>query len=99
MEYGKGSNCNWYSTGIGYETFSFVSKKRICNLRYYEKFEEEYDLQEIAAKERIPLMVLPLDVNDDRSVSKAIDTIECFNIIFVCHVCICKKMVKKIKAR
>ena len=33
------------------------------------------DLQEIAAKERIPLKVLPLDVNDDTSVSNAIDTI------------------------
>jgi NADP-dependent 3-hydroxy acid dehydrogenase YdfG len=33
------------------------------------------DLQEIAAKERIPLKVLPLDVNDDTSVSIAIDTV------------------------
>jgi short-subunit dehydrogenase len=33
------------------------------------------DLQEIAVKERIPLKVLPLDVNDDTSVSNAIDTI------------------------
>ena len=33
------------------------------------------DLQEIAAKERIPLKVLLLDVNDDMSVSIAIDTI------------------------
>ena len=33
------------------------------------------DLQEIAAKERIPLKVLPLDVNDDTLLSNAIDTI------------------------
>lgn len=78
------------STGIGYETSLLLARNEFVTYATMRNLKKSTDLQEIAAKERIPLMVLPLDVNDDRSVSKAIDTIECFNIIFVCHGCLYK---------
>lgn len=63
------------SSGIGYETSLLLARNEFVTYATMRNLKKSTDLQEIAAKERIPLKVLPLDVNDDTSVSNAIDTI------------------------
>lgn len=63
------------SSGIGYETSLLLARNEFVTYATMRNLKKSIDLQEIAAKERIPLKVLPLDVNDDTSVSNAIDTI------------------------
>lgn len=63
------------SSGIGYETSLLLARNEFETYATMRNLKKSIDLQEIAAKERIPLKVLPLDVNDDTSVSIAIDTV------------------------
>ena len=63
------------SSGIGYETSLLLARNEFVTYATMRNLKKSTDLQEIAAKERIPLKVLPLDVNDDTSVSNAISTI------------------------
>ena len=63
------------SSGIGYETSLLLARNEFETYATMRNLKKSIDLQEIAAKERIPLKVLPLDVNDDTSLSNAIDTI------------------------
>ena len=63
------------SSGIGYETSLLLARNEFVTYATMRNLKKSNDLQEIAVKERIPLKVLPLDVNDDTSVSNAIDTI------------------------
>ena len=63
------------SSGIGYETSLLLARNEFETYATMRNLKKSTDLQKIAAEERIPLKVLPLDVNDDTSVSNAIDTI------------------------
>lgn len=63
------------SSGIGYETSLLLARNEFETYATMRNLKKSIDLQKIAAEERIPLKVLPLDVNDDTSVSNAIDTI------------------------
>jgi NAD(P)-dependent dehydrogenase (short-subunit alcohol dehydrogenase family) len=63
------------SSGIGYETSLLLAKNEFETYATMRNLKKSVDLQKIATEERIPLKVLPLDVNDDTSVSNAIDTI------------------------
>ena len=63
------------SSGIGFETSLLLARNEFVTYATMRNLKKSTDLQEIAAKECIPLKVLPLDVNDDTSVSSAIDTI------------------------
>ena len=63
------------SSGIGYETSLLLARNEFETYATMRNLKKSIDLQEIAEKERIPLKVLPLDVNDDTSVSIAIDTV------------------------
>ena len=63
------------SSGIGYETSLLLARNEFETYATMRNLKKSIDLQKIAAEEHIPLKVLPLDVNDDTSVSNAIDTI------------------------
>lgn len=63
------------SSGIGYETSLLLARNEFETYATMRNLKKSIELQKIAAEERIPLKVLPLDVNDDTSVSNAIDTI------------------------
>jgi len=63
------------SSGIGFETSLLLARNEYVTYATMRNLKKSTDLQEIAAKERIPLKVLSLDVNDDTSVSNAINTI------------------------
>ena len=53
------------SSGIGYETSLLLARNEFVTYATMRNLKKSIDLQEIAVKERIPLKVLPLDVNDD----------------------------------
>jgi NAD(P)-dependent dehydrogenase (short-subunit alcohol dehydrogenase family) len=64
------------SSGIGYETALLLARSGFhtyASMRNLEKFK---NITEIANTEKLPLQVVQLDVNDDRSVVEAIDKIE-----------------------
>jgi NAD(P)-dependent dehydrogenase (short-subunit alcohol dehydrogenase family) len=63
------------SSGIGFETSLLLARNAFETYATMRNLKKSIDLQEIAAKESIPLKVLSLDVNNDTSVSNAIDTI------------------------
>jgi NAD(P)-dependent dehydrogenase (short-subunit alcohol dehydrogenase family) len=63
------------SSGIGYETSLLLARNQFATYASMRNLKKSDELLKIAAKERIPLKVIQLDVNDDRSVSNAIDTI------------------------
>jgi NAD(P)-dependent dehydrogenase (short-subunit alcohol dehydrogenase family) len=63
------------SSGIGYETSLLLARNQYTTYASMRNLKKSDELLKIAAKERIPLKVIQLDVNDDRSVSNAIDTI------------------------
>ena len=63
------------SSGIGLETSLLLARNQFATYASMRNLEKSDELLKIAAKERIPLEVIQLDVNDDGSVSNAIDTI------------------------
>jgi NAD(P)-dependent dehydrogenase (short-subunit alcohol dehydrogenase family) len=63
------------SSGIGYETSLLLARNQFATYASMRNLKKSDELLNIAAKERIPLKVIQLDVNDDSSVNDAIDTI------------------------
>ncbi|MDQ5869454.1 MAG: SDR family oxidoreductase [Thermoproteota archaeon] len=63
------------SSGIGYETSLLLARNQFATYASMRNLKKSDELLKIAAKENIPLKVIQLDVNDDRSVSNAIDII------------------------
>ena len=61
------------SSGIGYETSLLLARNQIKTYATMRNMSKSNGLREIASKERIPLNVDQLDVNDDSSVNNAID--------------------------
>jgi len=63
------------SSGIGYETSLLLARNQYSTYASMRNLKKSNELLKIASKENIPLKVIQLDVDDDRSVSNAIDSI------------------------
>ncbi|MGI8831825.1 MAG: SDR family oxidoreductase [Nitrososphaeraceae archaeon] len=63
------------SSGIGYETSLLLARNQFTTYATMRNMSKSEGLREIAAKEKIPLNVTQLDVNNDSSVDNAIDNI------------------------
>jgi NAD(P)-dependent dehydrogenase (short-subunit alcohol dehydrogenase family) len=63
------------SSGIGYETSLLLARNQITTYATVRNMSKSNGLREIASKEKIPLNVAQLDVNDDSSVENAIGNI------------------------
>lgn len=63
------------SSGIGFETSLLLARNQFETYATMRNLNKSTELLEIAAKENIPLKVIPLDVDDDASVDNAFDTI------------------------
>jgi NAD(P)-dependent dehydrogenase (short-subunit alcohol dehydrogenase family) len=63
------------SSGIGYETSLLLARNQITTYATVRNMGKSNGLREIASKEKIPLNVAQLDVNDDSSVEYAIGNI------------------------
>jgi len=63
------------SSGIGYETSLLLARNQYTTYASMRNLKKSDELLKIASKENIPLKVIQLDVDDDRSVSNAIDSI------------------------
>jgi NAD(P)-dependent dehydrogenase (short-subunit alcohol dehydrogenase family) len=63
------------SSGIGYETSLLLARNQYTTYASMRNLKKSDELLKIASKENIPLKVIQLDVNDERSVSSAIDSI------------------------
>ncbi len=64
------------SSGIGSETAILLARSGFHTYASMRNLEKSRDITQIASKEKLPLQVVQLDVNDDMSVKEAIDTIE-----------------------
>ena len=63
------------SSGIGFETALLLARNGFITYASMRNFEKSNNITEIADTENLPLEVVQLDVNDDRSVKEAIDKI------------------------
>ena len=63
------------SSGIGYETSLMLARNQFATYASMRNLKKGDELPKIATNERIPLKVIQLDVDDDKSVSNAVDTI------------------------
>ncbi len=63
------------SSGIGYETSLLLARNQFTTYATMRNLNKSEGLREIAAKEKIPLKVAQLDVNNDSSVDNAVDSI------------------------
>ena len=63
------------SSGIGYETSLLLARNQITTYATMRNMSKGNGLREIASKEKIPLNVAQLDVNDNSSVDNAIGNI------------------------
>ena len=63
------------SSGIGYETSLLLARNQFTTYATMRNLSKGDGLREIASKEKIPLIVAQLDVNNDSSVDNTIDDI------------------------
>jgi NAD(P)-dependent dehydrogenase (short-subunit alcohol dehydrogenase family) len=63
------------SSGIGFETALLLARRGFHTYASMRNLEKSKNIAEIANTEKLPLTVVQLDVNDDRSVKDAIDKI------------------------
>src|SRR5918996_2843762 len=63
------------SSGIGFETALLLARSGFHTYASTRNLEKSKNITEIANSEKLPLQVVQLDVNDDRSVKDAIDKI------------------------
>jgi len=67
------------STGIGYATSLLLARNRFHTYATMRNIEKSGDIQQIANKERVPLQVIQLDVNDIASIRNSIEKVESEN--------------------
>jgi short-subunit dehydrogenase len=67
------------STGIGYATSLLLARNRFHTYATMRNMEKSGDIQQIANKERLPLQVIQLDVNDIASIRNSIEKVESEN--------------------
>ena len=63
------------SSGIGYETSLLLARNQIATYASMRNLKKGQDLLKIVTNEKIPLKVIQLDVDDDKSVMNAVNTI------------------------
>jgi short-subunit dehydrogenase len=63
------------SSGIGYATSLLLARNRFHTYATMHSIEKSADIQEIANKERLPLQVIQIDVNDDASIRNSIEKV------------------------
>jgi NAD(P)-dependent dehydrogenase (short-subunit alcohol dehydrogenase family) len=63
------------SSGIGFETALLLARNGFNTYASMRNLEKSKSITEIASKEKLPLQVVQLDVNDDKSVKEAINKI------------------------
>ena len=63
------------SSGIGFKTALTLARNRFYTYATMRNLEKSKNITEIANTEKLPLQVVQLDVNDDKSVKDAIDKI------------------------
>ena len=63
------------SSGIGFETALLLARAGFHTYASMRNLEKSKNITEIAGTEKLPLQVVQLDVNDDRSVKYTIDKI------------------------
>lgn len=63
------------SSGIGYETALLLARNGFDTFATMRNLNKSQDISEVSKIENLPLRVLQLDVNDDRSVADAINNI------------------------
>jgi len=63
------------SSGIGFETDLLLARADFHTYASMRNLEKSKNITEIANTEKLPLQVVQLDINDDRSVKDAIDKI------------------------
>jgi len=64
------------SSGIGFETAILLARNGFHTYASMRNLEKSKDMTQITSKEKLPLQVVQLDVNDEVSVKEAIDKIE-----------------------
>jgi NAD(P)-dependent dehydrogenase (short-subunit alcohol dehydrogenase family) len=67
------------SSGIGYATSLLLARNGFHTYATMRNIGRSADVQEIAYKERLPLEVIQLDVNDDASIRDSIEKVESEN--------------------
>ena len=67
------------SSGIGYATSLLLARNRFHTYATMRNIEKSADIQQIANKERLPLQVIQLDVNDDASIRNSIEKVKSEN--------------------
>jgi short-subunit dehydrogenase len=75
-EQGKVAIVTGSSSGIGYATSLLLARNRFHTYATMRNIEKSADIQEIANRERLPLQVIQLDVNDDASIRNSIKRVE-----------------------
>lgn len=63
------------SSGIGYATSLLLARNRFSTYATMRDIEKSANIKEIANKERLPLQVIQLDINDDGSVRGSIENV------------------------
>ena len=63
------------SSGIGYETSLLLARNQIATYASMRNLKKGDDLLKIVTNEKIPLKVIQLDVDDDKSVMNAVNTV------------------------
>jgi NAD(P)-dependent dehydrogenase (short-subunit alcohol dehydrogenase family) len=63
------------SSGIGFETALLLARNGFLTYASMRNLEKSKNITEIANREELPLQVIQLDVNDNRSVKEAIDKV------------------------
>lgn len=63
------------STGIGFETSLTLARNEFRTFATMRNLSKSWKIREIAKKEKLPLTVIPLDVNDNTSIQTAIQNI------------------------
>ena len=67
------------SSGIGYATSLLLARNRFHTYATMRSIEKSADIQQIANKERLPLQVIQLAVNDDASIRNSIEKVKSEN--------------------
>lgn len=67
------------SSGIGYATSLLLARNRFHTYATMRSIEKSADIQQITNKERLPLQVIQLDVNDDASIRNSIEKVKSEN--------------------
>jgi|SRR5918911_2494234 NAD(P)-dependent dehydrogenase (short-subunit alcohol dehydrogenase family) len=63
------------SSGIGFETSLMLARNGFYTYASMRNLDKSKDITQIASKEKLPLQVVQLNVNDDISVKDAVDKV------------------------